>query len=210
MIDELLKRRVIPVIVLDDAKDAEPLAEALLAGGMDIIEITCRTPAAFDAIERLAKSIPDMLVGAGTVVTALQAQRCIDAGARFGLAPGLNPRTVNFFRDKGVAFVPGTVNPTDIEAAFELGCTYLKFFPAGAAGGPSMLKSMAGPYSSLGIRFCPTGGVSLSNMADYLSLPMVGAVGGSWIATREQITNGEWSRITEQAREAIARAGEIG
>lgn len=209
MIDELLKRRVIPVIVIDNAKDAEPLAEALLAGGMDIIEITCRTPAAFDAIERLAKSVPDMLVGAGTVVTALQAQRCVDAGARFGLAPGLNPRTVNFFRDRGVAFVPGTVSPTDIEAAFELGCTYLKFFPAGAAGGPSMLKSISGPYSSLGIRFCPTGGVNLSNMADYLSLPMVGAVGGSWIATREQITNGEWARITEQAREAVIRAGEI-
>lgn len=205
MLNELLKRPVIPVIVIDDANDAVPLAEALLAGGMDVIEVTFRTAAAPEAIERVRNAFPEMLVGAGTVVTPEQAQRAIDCGVSFGLAPGLNPNTVKFFQERDTLFIPGVMTPSEIEQGLALGCKMLKFFPAGAAGGVTMLKNLCAPYGFSGVRFCPTGGVSLDNMMDYLSLPMVSAVGGSWLATKAQIADGDWSAITAQVREALAR-----
>ncbi len=205
MLDELLKRPIIPVIVIDDAADAVPLAEALLEGGIDIIEITFRTAAAADAITRISKELPDMLLGAGTVLTADQADRAIDAGARFGLAPGLNPDVVTHFTARGGLFVPGVMTPTDIERGLDLDCALMKFFPAGAAGGIAMLKALAGPYASQGVKFCPTGGINIDNMADYLAMDIVAAVGGSWLATKTQIAGGDWAAITRQAREALAR-----
>jgi 2-dehydro-3-deoxyphosphogluconate aldolase/(4S)-4-hydroxy-2-oxoglutarate aldolase len=197
---------VIPVIVIDDVADAEPLAGALLEGGLNIIEVTFRTEAAAGAIEAIANAFPEMLVGAGTVVTPEQAQRAIDAGSKFGLAPGTDPETIAYFKDRNVPFIPGVMSPSEIQAAIKAGCDRLKFFPAGAAGGPGMLKAMAAPYANLGIRFCPTGGVSLANMNDYLAIPQVFAVGGSWLATKDQIAAKDWQGITRQAREALEAA----
>ncbi len=204
---------VIPVIVIDDENDAEPLAEALLAGGLDRIEVTLRTPAAEAALGRILRALPEMLVGAGTVVTPAQARRCLDLGVSFGVAPGFNPVTVRLFAQSGVPFIPGVLSPSEIEAAYAHGCTLLKFFPAEAAGGSKMLSAMATPYESLGVRFCPTGGVTLDNMKDYLSMNHVFAVGGSWLATKRQIAAKQWSIITQQTREALleaARASEVG
>jgi 2-dehydro-3-deoxyphosphogluconate aldolase/(4S)-4-hydroxy-2-oxoglutarate aldolase len=209
MLNELLKRPVIPVIVIDDADDAEPLAEALLNGGMDVIEVTCRTAAAPEALARIKKAFPEMLLGAGTVVTPEQARMCIDVGVSFGLAPGLNPETVNYFRDHTTLFIPGVMTPSEIEQGLSLGCTMLKFFPAGAAGGPMMLKNMAAPYLSLGVRFCPTGGVNLENMVEWLNMPMVSAIGGTWLATKQQIADKQWKVITAQVAEAKARAASL-
>jgi 2-dehydro-3-deoxyphosphogluconate aldolase/(4S)-4-hydroxy-2-oxoglutarate aldolase len=209
MLNELLKRPVIPVIVIDDANDAEPLAEALLAGGMDVIEVTCRTAAAPEALARIKKAFPEMLLGAGTVVTRDQAQMCIDTGVSFGLAPGLNPDTVQFFQDAETLFIPGVMTPSEIEQGLALGCKMLKFFPAGAAGGVGMLKNLGAPYASLGIRFCPTGGLNLQNMNDYLALPMVSAIGGSWLGTKQQIADKEWSTVTQQVRDALSKAAEV-
>ncbi|NLX25222.1 MAG: bifunctional 4-hydroxy-2-oxoglutarate aldolase/2-dehydro-3-deoxy-phosphogluconate aldolase [Lentisphaerae bacterium] len=207
--NELLKRPVIPVIVIDNADDAEPLAEALLKGGMDVIEVTCRTAAAPEALARIKKAFPEMLLGAGTVVTSAQAQMCIDTGVSFGLAPGLNPDTVEFFQENNTLFIPGVMTPSEIEAGLALGCKLLKFFPAGAAGGINMLKNLGAPYGPLGVRFCPTGGVSLDNMNDYLSLPIVSAIGGSWLATKQQIADKQWSVITQQVKDALAKAAEV-
>lgn len=197
---------VIPVIVIDHADDAVPLAEALLEGGLNIIEVTFRTAAAPDAIARIASALPDMLVGAGTVVTPEQAKQAIDSGSKFGLAPGTCPETIQYFRERNTPFIPGIMTPSDIQRAYAEGCSSLKFFPAGAAGGPKLLKAMAAPYTNLGIRFCPTGGVSLNNMRDYLDLPEVFAVGGSWLATKQQIADKAWSSITAQVKTALQQA----
>ena len=208
MLNELLKRPVIPVIVIDDANDAVPLAEALLAGGMDVIEVTCRTAAAAQALANIKKALPEMLLGAGTVVTPDQAKMCIDIGVSFGLAPGLNPETVEFFQENNTLFIPGVMTPSEIEAGLAMGLKMLKFFPAGAAGGVDMLKNLAAPYGPLGVRFCPTGGVNLENMKEWLSLPVVSAIGGSWLATKQQIADKAWGTITRQVQEALAKAAE--
>ncbi|MGJ8641181.1 MAG: bifunctional 4-hydroxy-2-oxoglutarate aldolase/2-dehydro-3-deoxy-phosphogluconate aldolase [Opitutaceae bacterium] len=206
---DLHKFPVIPVIVIDDVNDAEPLAEALLNGGLNIIEVTFRTAAAPEAIQRIAKAFPEMLVGAGTVVTPDQAKQAIDMGSKFGLAPGTDLDTIAYFNEQGVPFIPGIMTPSDIQAAVKAGCRSLKFFPAGAAGGTKLLKAMVAPYGNLGIKFCPTGGVSLDNMNEYLSIPEVFAIGGSWLATKAQIANKEWSTITAQVKEALAKASEV-
>ncbi|MDZ8117229.1 bifunctional 4-hydroxy-2-oxoglutarate aldolase/2-dehydro-3-deoxy-phosphogluconate aldolase [Pontiella agarivorans] len=209
MLNEILKRPVIPVIVIDDANDAEPLAEALLKGGMDVIEVTCRTAAAPEALARIKKAFPEMLLGAGTVVTSDQAKMCIDTGVSFGLAPGLNPDTVEFFQENNTLFIPGVMTPSEIEAGLAMGLNMLKFFPAGAAGGVNMLKNLGAPYAPLGVRFCPTGGLNLDNMNDYLALPVVSAIGGSWLATKQQIAEKQWNVITAQVKEALAKAAEV-
>jgi len=199
---------VIPVIVIENADDAEPLAEALLAGGLKIIEVTFRTAAAAEAIERIAKAFPEMMVGAGTVVTPDQAKRAVDAGGKFGLAPGTDPETIAYFKERGIPFVPGIMTPSDIQVAVKAGCERLKFFPAGAAGGPKLLRAMAAPYASLGIKFCPTGGVSLDNMNEYLAMSEVFAVGGSWLASKARIADRDWSAITGQVEEALKKASD--
>jgi 2-dehydro-3-deoxyphosphogluconate aldolase/(4S)-4-hydroxy-2-oxoglutarate aldolase len=199
---------VIPVIVIDDVADATPLAGALLEGGLNIIEVTFRTAAAAGAIEAIANEYPEMLVGAGTVVTPEQAKIAIDSGSKFGLAPGTDPETIAYFKERAIPFIPGIMTPSDIQAAVKAGCQHLKFFPAGAAGGPKLLEAMAAPYANLGVKFCPTGGVSLDNMNDYLSIPEVFAIGGSWLATKAQIANKDWSAITAQVKEALAKAAQ--
>lgn len=202
MFEVLLAHPVIPVVEIDDAKDATGLAEALLAGGISVIEITMRTSAAAAAIERIASTVPDILVGAGTVLTEEESLRARDAGARFGVAPGTNPTVIASFSAAGLPFLPGAITPTEIESAMSSGCRLLKFFPAGAAGGPAMIKALHGPFGHHGIRFCATGGVGEANMAEYLALDAVWAVGGSWLAPPAMIADHAWDDITERARAA--------
>jgi 2-dehydro-3-deoxyphosphogluconate aldolase/(4S)-4-hydroxy-2-oxoglutarate aldolase len=199
---------VIPVIVIDDVADAEPLANAVLEGGLTIIEVTLRTASAAAAIETIANAFPEILVGAGTVVTPEQAKIAIESGSKFGLAPGTDPETIAYFKERNVPFIPGIMTPTDIQSAIKSGCQHLKFFPAGAAGGPKLLKAMAAPYAKLGVKFCPTGGVSFDNMNDYLAMPEVFAIGGSWLATQAQIQAKDWGTITTQVKDALTKASE--
>lgn len=210
MLEKLLQRPVVPVIVIDNADDAVPLAEAMLEGGLDVIEITFRTAAAAEAIGRISKALPEMLIGAGTVLTVEQAQRALDAGISFGLAPGLNPEIVTFFQERNTLFIPGVMTPSEIEKGLSLGCKLLKFFPAGPAGGISMLKALSAPYASQGVTFCPTGGVNLGNMNDYLALPTVSNIGGSWLATKQQIADKQWPEITAQVKAALDKVAELG
>lgn len=206
MIERILAKRIIPVVVLDSAEDAEPLAEALLAGGLDIMEITFRTEAAEESIRRIAKTYPEILLGAGTLLEADQVRRAKDAGAVFGLAPGLNPETIAVAKEVGLEFSPGVMTPSEIEQALALGCRLLKFFPAEAAGGVKMLKSLAGPYAHTGVKFTPTGGISETNVTDYLKLPVVAAAGGSWMVSKDLVAAGKWQEITELTRQALALA----
>ena len=203
MFRALLERRIIPVVEIERAVDATPLAEALLAGGIDIIEVTLRTDCALEAIERMRKACPNMLIGAGTVLSLEQSRHARDAGAQFGVAPGSSPEIINSFLDAGLPFVPGAITPTELEAAASLDCALLKFFPAGVAGGPKFLRALTSPYRNLGVQYCATGGVSAENMLEYLSIPLVRSVGGSWLATPAQIAAGDWSGITRRADEAM-------
>ncbi len=209
MIDRILAKRIIPVIVLDSAEDAEPLAEALLEGGLDIMEITFRTEAAEESIRRIAKRFPEILLGAGTLLTADQVKRAKDAGAVFGLAPGVNPETVAVAKEVGLQFSPGVMTPSEVEQALSLDCKLLKFFPAEAAGGVKMLKSLAGPYAHTGVKFTPTGGINAANLTDYLRLPEVAAIGGSWMVDKALVENGKWNEISQRTAAALELAGSV-
>jgi 2-dehydro-3-deoxyphosphogluconate aldolase / (4S)-4-hydroxy-2-oxoglutarate aldolase len=206
MIERISAKRIVPVVVLDSAEDAEPLAEALLAGGLDVMEITFRTAAAAESIRRIAARFPEILLGAGTLLEKDQVLRARDSGAVFGLAPGLNPEIVTTAADCGLAFSPGVMTPGEIEQALSLGCKLLKFFPAEAAGGVAMLKALSGPYAHTGVRFIPTGGVSSENLASYLKLPVVAAIGGSWMVDKSLVSQGRWQEITRLTREALDAA----
>ena len=206
MLELLSGRPVIPVIEISNPADAVPLAQALEAGGIDVIEVTFRTDAAAAAIENIRRDMPDILLGAGTVVTSEQTERALALDVAFGVAPGLNPATVEAFKAAGKPFLPGVATPSEIERGLGLGCKALKFFPAAQSGGVAMLKALSGPYASLGVQFCPTGGVNLDNMCEYLSLATVACVGGSWIASKAHIEAGDWQGITTRAREALAKA----
>lgn len=208
MIDRILAKRIVPVVVLDRVESAEPLAEALLEGGLDIMEITFRTAAAEESIKRIAARFPEILLGAGTLLEKEQVQRAKDAGAVFGLAPGLNPAIIAAAREIGLQFSPGVMTPSDVEQALSLGCKLLKFFPAEVAGGVDMLKALAGPYGHTGVRFIPTGGVSSGNLSAYLKLPVVAAIGGSWMVDKQLVNEGKWAEITRITREALAAAAE--
>jgi 2-dehydro-3-deoxyphosphogluconate aldolase / (4S)-4-hydroxy-2-oxoglutarate aldolase len=209
MIDRILAKRIVPVVVLDHAESAEPLAEALLEGGLDIMEITFRTAAAEESIRRIAAKFPEILLGAGTLLEEEQVRRAKDAGATFGLAPGLNPKIIAAARAAGLQFSPGVMTPSDVEQALSLGCKLLKFFPAEAAGGVAMLKALAGPYAHTGVKFVPTGGVSSGNLSDYLKLPIVAAIGGSWMVDKQLVNDGKWAEITRITREALAAAAAV-
>ncbi len=192
------------MVVLDRVEDAAPLADALLAGGLDVMEITFRTEAAADCIEFIAANRPEIIVGAGTLLAPEQVQRAKDAGATFGLAPGLNPKVLKMAQSLEMPFSPGVMTPTDIETALGLGCDLLKFFPAGPAGGPKFLKALAGPYAHTGVKFIPTGGINRANMREYLDLSVVGAIGGSWMVDTTLIIEKRWEEITWLTREALA------
>lgn len=192
---------IVPVVVLDDAKDAIPLAEALCEGGLPCAEVTFRTDAAEDAIRLITKKYPDMMVGAGTILTTEQADRALAAGAGFIVSPGLNPRLVTYCMEKGVTVIPGISDPGGIEQALELGLDTVKFFPAEAAGGIAMIKAIAAPYSN--ITFMPTGGISSKNLRDYLDFPGVLACGGSWMVKSDLIRDGQFEQIKKLTQEAV-------
>jgi len=197
---------IVPVVVLERAEDAVPTARALLAGGIDVMEITFRTAAAPDAIRAVAGQCPEMLVGAGTVITLEQCERAVDCGARFIVTPGYSEEVVSWCVEHDVAVTPGCVTPTEIMAAMAHGLGVLKFFPANVYGGLSGMKALTGPFG--GIRFIPTGGVNGANLAEYAAAPFIHAVGGSWVCSKADISAGAFDRITElcrQAKEIVAR-----
>ncbi|MBP5163979.1 MAG: bifunctional 4-hydroxy-2-oxoglutarate aldolase/2-dehydro-3-deoxy-phosphogluconate aldolase [Lachnospiraceae bacterium] len=198
--ERFYKIGVIPVIALDDAKDASPMGDALMKGGLPAAEVTFRTAAAVDTIKTLKKEFPDMLVGAGTVLTTEQADRAIDAGAEFIVAPGLNPKVVKHVLDKGYPMSPGIATATEIEAALDLGLTFVKFFPAEANGGLPMIKALAGPYTN--VKYMPTGGVNAKNLADYLSYDKIVCCGGTWVVKKDLVSEGKFSEIEKMAKEA--------
>lgn len=198
---------VIPVIKLDKAEDAVPLAKALRDGGLKAAEVTFRTDAAEEAIRLISKEFPDFLLIAGTVLTTLQAEKAMQAGAQCIVSPGLNPTVVKFCRDRNYPIIPGVVTPTEIESAMSFGLTHVKFFPAEAAGGVKMISAMSAPYGN--IRFMPTGGISVKNIADYLNCKAVFACGGSWMVPADKIAAGDFDTIREMTAEAVALVKEI-
>jgi 2-dehydro-3-deoxyphosphogluconate aldolase/(4S)-4-hydroxy-2-oxoglutarate aldolase len=193
---------VVPVAVLDDPNHAVPLARALLAGGIGIIEVTLRSNAALPAIERIAAEVPEMIVGAGTLITPLQVTAAVAAGARFLVSPGTTPSLLDALADTGQPYLPGVCTVSEILAVLERGVTQMKFFPAETGGGTTALRAMAGPLPQ--VRFCPTGGISLETAADYLALPNVDCVGGSWLTPAAALASGDWARIERLAAEAAA------
>jgi 2-dehydro-3-deoxyphosphogluconate aldolase/(4S)-4-hydroxy-2-oxoglutarate aldolase len=198
--------RLVPVVVLDDADHAGPLAAALVAGGLPVAEVTFRTAAAAESIRAMAGR-GDVLVGAGTVLTAQQVDEAVAAGAAYIVSPGLSRAVVERCREHGVLALPGAVTATEVQAALELGLSTVKFFPAGTSGGPAAIKALAAPFG--GVRFVPTGGVSAANLHEYLSIPAVAAVGGSWMVPRDRIAAGDFDgvqRLTAEAVELSARA----
>ena len=188
---------VIPVIVLNDLAHAVPMARALLAGGVRMLEVTLRTPQALACIEAIAREVPEAVVGAGTVRSRADAQAAARAGAQFAVSPGYTPAVGQACRDAGLALLPGVATGSEIMMAQEDGFTELKFFPAMQAGGPALLKAWSGPFFD--VKFCPTGGITLQNAADFLALPNVVCVGGAWLVPSEAMVKGEWDLITELA-----------
>ena len=198
MTTSLLNRvPVIPVVVVDDLDHAVPIAKALVAGGLPVIELTLRTPVALDAIERIANEVPEIYLGAGTIVDPGQAKQAGAAGAQFLVSPGSTRTILNAMTDTGLPHLPGVATVSEIMTALEAGYTELKFFPAEAAGGANYLKSVHAPIPAA--RFCPTGGISTGNAAQYLALPNVGCVGGSWITPSDVLAARDWARVTELA-----------
>lgn len=194
---------IVAVLVVDNEEDGPPLARALLAGGVDVMELTLRTPAALGALRRIRAEVPEMLAGAGTVLSAAQVAEVKNAGAEFAVSPGVNPRVLQAAGDAGMPFAPGIATPTDIELALECGCRMLKFFPAEHSGGLPYLQAISAPYRHLGVSFLPLGGLNAKNMAAYLSDPLVPAIGGSWLAPREAIREARWNDITTLAKTAV-------
>ena len=199
-LDVMQDAPVIPVIVLNDVNHAVPMARALVAGGIRMLEVTLRTPAALQCIERIAKEVPEAIVGAGTVRSPAEAEAAARAGARFAVSPGFTNAVGQACRDHGMPLLPGVATGSEIMMAAEAGYTELKFFPAMQAGGPAMLKSWSGPFFD--VKFCPTGGVSVANAKEFLSLPNVICVGGSWLVPADALASGDWARITLLASEA--------
>ncbi len=191
---------VIPVIVIDDVAQAVPLAKALVAGGVRVLEVTLRTPVALGAIRAIAQEVDDAIVGAGTISRAGDFQRAIDSGARFGVSPGLTPELVDAAHASSLPLLPGVMTPSDVIVARAAGFFALKLFPAQQAGGIGMLKALSGPFPD--VMFCPTGGVTAASAPDYLALPNVGCVGGSWLTPQDAVKAGDWRRITALALES--------
>ncbi|MBO7653634.1 MAG: bifunctional 4-hydroxy-2-oxoglutarate aldolase/2-dehydro-3-deoxy-phosphogluconate aldolase [Kiritimatiellae bacterium] len=199
---------VVPVVEIKDEAWALPLADALIAGGLPVAEITFRTAAAEGVIRTLARERPQLLIGAGTVLTAENLERALAAGAKFAVAPGLNPEIVRAAQAAGLPFLPGVATPSDIERGLSLGCRLLKFFPAEALGGVKLLKAFSGPYRHMGVRFMPTGGINPDNLRDYLRIPVVAAAGGTWIARAEDMEAGNWDAIADRCRAACRLAAD--
>jgi len=195
---------VIPVIIVDAVADAVPLARALVAGGIRVLEVTLRTPVALAAIRAMVAAVPDAIVGVGTITRAEDFAAAKAAGARFGVSPGLTPALIEAARASDLPLLPGVMTPSEVIAARAAGFTALKLFPAQQAGGIGMLKALASPFGD--VTFCPTGGVTFENAPEFLALPNVACVGGSWVAPKEAVANGDWARITALAHAASALA----
>ncbi len=200
VLERLARAIVVPVVVLDRAEDAIPTAKAMVAGGVDVMEITFRTACAADAIQTVAENCPDMLVGAGTVLNVEQAKLAVSKGAKFIVAPGFDAETVAWCVENGIAVCPGCVTPTEIMAASKLGLKVVKFFPANVYGGLNAMKNLSAPF--VGIKFIPTGGVNTANIREYVTAPFIHAVGGSWVCPKADINAGTWAKITELCAEA--------
>ncbi|WP_405712149.1 MULTISPECIES: bifunctional 4-hydroxy-2-oxoglutarate aldolase/2-dehydro-3-deoxy-phosphogluconate aldolase [unclassified Streptomyces] len=196
---------VVPVVVLEDAADAVPLARALVAGGLPAIEVTLRTAAALDAIRAIAAEVPDAVVGAGTVISVRNVADTVAAGARFLVSPGWTEQLLDAMKASGVPFLPGVSTTSEVVALLERGVTEMKFFPAEAAGGTAYLKALSAPLPQA--RFCPTGGISLASAPSYLALPNVGCVGGSWMVPADAVAAKDWARVERLASEASALRG---
>jgi 2-dehydro-3-deoxyphosphogluconate aldolase/(4S)-4-hydroxy-2-oxoglutarate aldolase len=195
--------RLVPVVVLHDAAGAGPLADALVAGGLKTAEVTFRTDAAAAAIERMSEH-PDMLVGAGTVITPQQADQAVAAGARYVVSPGFSPKVVTHCQQLGIPVFPGVATATEIQMALDAGLDTVKFFPAGQLGGPASVKALAAPFKD--VRFVPTGGVTTENLADYLAIKAVLAVGGTWMVAPDLLAVGDWAEVTKRTAAAVAAA----
>ncbi len=191
---------IVAVLVIDELKHAVPVAKALLAGGVDAIELTLRTPVALQAADLIKKEVPEIALGFGTVLTVDQVKAVVDAGADFAVAPGCNPRVLAEAYKKGLSFAPGIMTPTDIEIAVENGCRVIKYFPAETSGGMEHLENMVAPYQYLGLKFIPLGGCNMSNARGYLESPLITAIGGSWVAKRPLIQGEKWDEITANAK----------
>jgi 2-dehydro-3-deoxyphosphogluconate aldolase/(4S)-4-hydroxy-2-oxoglutarate aldolase len=202
VLEELEKTGIVPVITIDDAEKAVPLARALLAGGIPCAELTFRTPQGEEALRRIAGEVPEILPGAGTVLNTGQVDRAIAAGAKFIVSPGLNPRVVGHCVERGIPVIPGCSNPSDIEQALEAGLGAVKFFPAEQAGGLDYIKALSAPYP--GLKFIPTGGINAGNIAAYIAFDKVLACGGSWMAGADLVRAGDFARITARCREAVS------
>ena len=207
VLEKIQKTGIIPVVVLNDVKDAEPLAKALIEGGLPCAEVTFRTDAAEESIRIMKEKFPEMLIGAGTVLTTDQVDRAVAAGAEFIVSPGLNPRIVKYCVEKNIPITPGCANASDIEQALENGLEVVKFFPAEPAGGLKMIKALAAPY--VGVKFMPTGGISASNVRDYLAYDRIIACGGSWMVSGDLVKAGEFDKIKELTAEAAAIVKEM-
>ncbi len=201
VLEEISKIGIVPVIALDKVEDAEPLAKALIEGGLPCAEVTFRTDAAEESIRIMASKFPELLVGAGTVLTTEQVDRAVNAGAKFIVSPGLNPKVVKYCVEKGIPVTPGTANPSDVEVAIELGLEVVKFFPAEAAGGLNMIKSMAAPYTNM--KFMPTGGINATNLTSYLDFGKIIACGGSWMVNKDMMKNGDFDGIKKLTQQAV-------
>jgi len=202
--EQIANLKVVPVIAIESPDAALSLADAFITGGLPIAEITFRTQAAAAVIRKMSEERPNLLVGAGTILTLDNLKAAVDSGAKFGVAPGFNPKTVEGAQKMNFPFVPGVCTPSDVEAALSYGCKVLKFFPAGAMGGLDMLKSLIAPYGHTGVQFMPTGGVSPSNLGEYLATKGVVACGGTWLATKDDIAEGKWDLIVSRCREVTA------
>ena len=201
MFEQLAAVRLVPVIVIKDASKAVSLAKALYDGGLPCAEVTLRTPQAADAIRAIADAMPDMLLGAGTVLTPAQVDKALEAGAKYIVAPGLNPEVVRYCQSKNVPMLPGVCTPSEVEQGLALGLTALKFFPAEAAGGVNMVKALSGPYGD--VKFMPTGGITQANLKSYLDIKSVFACGGSWMVKDDLIDANDFATITKLTKEAV-------
>ena len=204
VLERLARSIVVPVVVLDKAEDGVPTANAMLAGGVDVMEITFRTAAAPDAIHAVAESCPDMLVGAGTILTLDQCKLAVEIGAKFIVSPGFDAEVVSWCIENGIAVTPGCVTPTEITAALKLGLKVVKFFPANVYGGLNAMKNLSAPF--VGLKFMPTGGVNTANIKEYVDAPFIHAVGGSWVCPKVDIAAGNWDKITRLCADARAAA----
>lgn len=202
-VEAYLKQRLICVAVIDKAEDAVPLAEALLAGGLNTIEVTFRTAGAADAIARIRKALPAAVVGAGTLLSPDQVKQAVDAGSQFGVSPGLSEAVSKAAQTHKLPLFPGCITPTEVMHALELGWKHLKFFPAETAGGVNTLKSLIGPFGHTGVKFIPTGGITAATLPNYLAIPQVAAIGGSWMAERKLVADKAWDKITALTAEAM-------